>query len=68
MYLDKRLRPLYVEPNGRFEESTLLVRANIGLRIHTALTLCLLSYLFEEPTLLEQHRFAIFALVPCMTI
>ena len=66
MYLDERLRPLYVEPNGRFEESTLLVRANIGL--HTALTLCLLSYLFEEPTLLEQHRFAIFALVPCMTI
>ena len=52
MYLDERLRPLYVEPNGRFEESTLLVRANIGL--HTALTLCLLSYLFEEPTLLDQ--------------
>ena len=55
MYLDKRLRPLYVEPNGRFEESTLLVRANIGLlMIHTALTLCFLSYLFEEPTLLDQ--------------
>ena len=54
MYLDKRLRPLYVEPNGRFEESTLLVRANIGLLIHTALTLCFLSYFFEERTLLDQ--------------
>ena len=54
MYLDERLRPLYVEPNGRFEESTLLVRANIGLLIHTALTLCFLSSLFEEPTLLDK--------------
>ena len=54
MYLDKHMRPLYVEPNGRFEESTLLVRANIGLLIHTALTLCFLSYLFEEPALLDQ--------------